>query len=101
MNTPPRPSPPAPGARFRGRACPCCSGTTERVARHFLDRLLSVFIPVSRYRCTTPACSWEGVLQPRGSARALPAAPPRRGRRVLTAARLENGAVNVFEPRGR
>ena len=101
MNTPQSISPASSGARLRGRACPCCGGTAERVARHFLDRLLSVFISVSRYRCKNTACSWEGVLQRRSSAQALPNVPPRRGRRVLASSRLESGAVSVFQPRGR
>lgn len=51
--------------QIRGRACPACNGSTERVARRFLDRLLSILIPVKRYRCTSATCAWEGVLKPR------------------------------------
>lgn len=51
--------------QLRCRACPACSGSTERVARLFVDRLLSLFIPVKRYRCTSAPCAWEGVLKPR------------------------------------
>lgn len=51
--------------QLRCRACPACSARTERVARLFLDRLLSIVVPVRRYRCTSAACAWEGVLKPR------------------------------------
>lgn len=90
--------PPGPSAtRFRGRACPMCSGNTERVARRFLDRLLSLFMPVSRYRCRSAACTWEGALRPRHSMPPSPpaAAQPRRQR--LEASRQAGSANGTLK----
>jgi hypothetical protein len=33
------------------------------VSRRFVDLLISVFIPVRRYRCISMQCSWEGNLR--------------------------------------
>lgn len=85
------------GTHFRGRSCPNCGGTTVRVARRFLDRLLSVVMPVGRYRCSAAPCSWEGVLQPRRSLPALRAEPLPRRERMPAARRLEGSAAIVFK----
>lgn len=45
-----------------GRSCPRCQRRTDRVARRWFERLLSVFMPVVRYRCASPGCGWEGLL---------------------------------------
>jgi hypothetical protein len=37
----------------------------DRIRRHWLDRLLSVFMPLRRYRCQSMACHWEGTLRDR------------------------------------
>lgn len=46
------------------RVCPQCDGPVERVRRHFIDRLVSLFRPVHRYRCREKgwSCDWEGNL---------------------------------------
>lgn len=44
-------------------ACPRCKGSVYRVPRRFVDLLLSVFVPVRRYRCDELGCSWEGNLR--------------------------------------
>lgn len=56
------------------RACPRCSSALFGVARRWPDRLLSLFVPLRRYRCISLQCSWEGnfreqrsVLQPQVS----------------------------------
>jgi len=41
--------------------CPRCGGGLQRVHRHSLDRAISVFVPVQRYRCTNRDCGWSGV----------------------------------------
>lgn len=46
--------------------CPVCKGSLYRVPRRFLDRVLSVFVPVCRYRCHSWACGWEGNLRASG-----------------------------------
>jgi len=35
----------------------------DRVERHFLDRVISLAVPVRRYRCVAPRCGWEGTLR--------------------------------------
>jgi len=45
-----------------GRHCPACGGVLERVHRHALDRFVSLFRSVHRYRCTDADCGWHGVL---------------------------------------
>jgi hypothetical protein len=51
------------GRISHGRSCPCCHGPVYRVPRRFVDRCLSLFMPVHRYRCGEMGCSWEGNLQ--------------------------------------
>lgn len=46
-----------------GCACPRCKGHTIRVPRRFVDLLMSMFISVSRYRCHSMDCGWEGNLR--------------------------------------
>lgn len=45
-----------------GRHCPACGAPLDRVHRHVVDRWVSLFRSVHRYRCVDPACGWEGVL---------------------------------------
>jgi hypothetical protein len=45
-----------------GGHCPGCGGPLERRHRHALDRLVSVFRSVHRYRCVDPKCGWQGVV---------------------------------------
>ncbi len=47
-------------------ACPKCGGDLSRIPRRIVDRLLSVFRPVQRYRCRNFACQWIGNI-PSGS----------------------------------
>ena len=46
-----------------GCACPGCNGATTRIPRRLVDLLASMFITVSRYRCDSRACNWEGNLR--------------------------------------
>lgn len=49
---------------FHGEhTCPRCHGMVYRVHRRFLDRCLSVALPVHRYRCGEMGCDWEGNLR--------------------------------------
>lgn len=41
------------------RACRACSRPLDRRRRSLLDRVVSVLIPVARYRCRF--CGWEGL----------------------------------------
>lgn len=63
-------------AALQTPSCPRCNGALVRVRRHFVDRLVSLFTPVRRYRCDSFACRWEGTLR---TARAEAPAAPTRG----------------------
>lgn len=43
-------------------ACPLCDQYLIRIGRRPIDRLLSQFVPVHRYRCRFFSCQWEGNL---------------------------------------
>ena len=45
------------------RACPRCNRSIYRIPRRFVDRLLSIFVPVHRHRCDEMGCHWEGNLR--------------------------------------
>lgn len=47
--------------RFTARKCPRCGSDLRRIHRRFLDRLLSLFVPVRRYRCRNRDCWWCGL----------------------------------------
>jgi hypothetical protein len=40
--------------------CPRCNGFVRRIRRRPIDRLVSVFVPMHRYRCCELGCGWEG-----------------------------------------
>lgn len=42
--------------------CPECGSFLERQHRNALDRWVSLFRSVHRYRCSNGSCGWEGVL---------------------------------------
>lgn len=46
-------------------SCPRCKGSIYRVPRRMVDRILSLFVPVHRYRCSVMGCDWEGNLRVR------------------------------------
>lgn len=52
-----------------GGHCPACGSPLVRLHRHALDRWISVFRSVHRYRCTDASCAWEGLVgrEPAGS----------------------------------
>lgn len=52
------------------RVCPNCGWRTQRVQRLFADRLISLFVPVMRYRCQSATCGWEGRVRDDGRTRA-------------------------------
>ncbi|WP_324778455.1 hypothetical protein [Thiobacillus sedimenti] len=44
--------------------CPACKRHgLVRIRRRFIDRLIGLFVRQRRYRCTHPACLWEGNLR--------------------------------------
>jgi hypothetical protein len=51
-----------------GRCCPRCQSALYRVARRLPDLLLSLFMPLRRYRCISLQCSWEGNLRQKRAA---------------------------------
>jgi hypothetical protein len=46
-------------------ACPRCGGAVQRIRRRWIDRLVSLFGRVRRYRCHSLVCGWEGNLRER------------------------------------
>ena len=48
--------------------CPLCNGNVLRTHRRAIDRTISMFVPVRRYRCPRFSCQWEGNLDARSGA---------------------------------
>jgi hypothetical protein len=46
-----------------GSACPRCKASVFRISRRFIDLLVSLVMPIRRYRCVSMACNWEGNLR--------------------------------------
>ncbi|MBX3637776.1 MAG: PEP-CTERM sorting domain-containing protein [Rubrivivax sp.] len=49
-------------AAAHARHCPECGSVLAREHRHALDRWVSLFRTVHRYRCTNNACNWHGLM---------------------------------------
>jgi hypothetical protein len=47
--------------RLSGRTCPVCGGELRRSHRRWQDHLLSLLVPVARFRCRNEECRWEGL----------------------------------------
>ncbi|MDF1529304.1 MAG: hypothetical protein P1R74_09260 [Sedimenticola sp.] len=49
----------------RAYVCPKCNGPVKRLRRRFIDRLVSLIIPVRRYHCRAIGwdCDWKGNLR--------------------------------------
>ncbi len=45
------------------QTCPICEGPLYRVRRRAIDKFISLFYEVRRYRCLSPVCVWEGNLR--------------------------------------
>jgi len=43
--------------------CPRCKSPTYRVRRKRRDRLISLMVPVYRYKCESFKCDWTGVVR--------------------------------------
>jgi len=50
-------------SNLSSRICPRCACHLTRIHRRFIDRLLSIFIPVYRYRCYNLSCEWTGNIR--------------------------------------
>jgi hypothetical protein len=46
--------------RYAKHSCPVCGGHLRRRHRRWSDRLVSLLVPVGRYRCRNEECAWEG-----------------------------------------
>lgn len=46
----------------RELVCPRCKGPVYRTHRRLVDRLVSLIVPVRRYRCVAVRCQWEGNI---------------------------------------
>jgi hypothetical protein len=40
--------------------CPSCNGSLMRAWRRPVDRFITQFVPMHRYRCVSSSCRWEG-----------------------------------------
>ena len=49
--------------RSSGFKCPRCNASVFRVSRRFVDLLMSIILPIRRYRCISMECNWEGNLR--------------------------------------
>jgi len=47
--------------RLTGSTCPVCGGELRRSHRHWLDRLISLLLPVRPYHCRNRECGWKGL----------------------------------------
>jgi hypothetical protein len=47
------------------RRCPVCDGPLTQTPRRLVDRALSVFVSMHRYRCPNFLCAFEGNLRDR------------------------------------
>ena len=56
---------PRPRAGASKRRCHHCDGLLTQIPRRLVDRALSVFIPIHRYRCPNFLCVFEGNLRDR------------------------------------
>ena len=45
--------------------CPKCGKNLKRVHRKLTDKLIGVVVSVTRYRCQSHNCDWEGLLRNR------------------------------------
>ena len=52
-------------ARYIVRSCPKCRSALQRVWRRPIDRFVSLFVPVHRFRCEKFVCQWAGNLRVR------------------------------------
>lgn len=43
--------------------CPHCGSPTRQIHRRLRDRMISLLIPLRRYRCGNLDCRWEGNLR--------------------------------------
>ena len=43
--------------------CPQCAGYTTRVHRRMIDRVISLIVPVHRYKCHNYQCQWQGNVR--------------------------------------
>ena len=43
--------------------CPLCAGYATRIRRRRIDRFISLFKPVYRYRCQNYYCQWQGNIR--------------------------------------
>jgi predicted RNA-binding Zn-ribbon protein involved in translation (DUF1610 family) len=47
--------------RFTVHKCPRCGNDLGRIHRRITDRVLSLYLPVARYRCKNRDCWWQGL----------------------------------------
>jgi len=45
------------------RCCQLCGSSLVRVQRRSIDKFVSLFHPIHRYRCSAAKCTWQGNLR--------------------------------------
>jgi hypothetical protein len=55
--------------QLRDLECPHCGGELHRIHRRTIDRFVSLYVPVRRYRCKNRDCRWQGLRVGRGHRR--------------------------------
>lgn len=48
---------------YRKLACPQCGLALIRIQRRAIDRIISLFSPVQRFRCRNHSCQWQGNIK--------------------------------------
>ena len=88
----------AAGYHSPGRMCPRCNAPVFRVSRRLVDVLISVFVPLRRYRCRSMNCGWEGNFRDKGLYSLDPAQGQRYGNNkyhLLESSRMGRGVPPV------
>lgn len=89
------------GHGVRAYVCPRCGGSVYRIPRRFADRLVSIFMKVHRYACSSMGCGWEGCQRvKRNTSLGEGRSDPYRGRvHVLESSRMGDAKVSGKLPR--
>jgi hypothetical protein len=53
------------GDHSRGPLCPRCGLELFRIRRRLMDKFISQFVSIRRYRCISANCDWSGNLRVR------------------------------------
>ncbi|MGC8763478.1 MAG: hypothetical protein ACP5VN_07590 [Acidobacteriota bacterium] len=74
------------------RPGPRCGAPLRRVRRSTAERLAGLWVPSQKFRCTAPACGWEGLWKAERSPFSRPSRRLRRAAALFLGALLALGA---------